>query len=100
MQAVAPYMRETAKKELESSDAAKPRTILNVSSTVGVHGNTGQANYSAAKAAVIGLTKTVAKEWGPFNVRCNAVTYGFIDTRLTQVGLQYCMGCRVSSCRY
>lgn len=78
-------MRDAAKKEIEAGGSAKPRTIINVSSTTGTHGNTGQANYAAAKAAVLGLTKTVAKEWGPFNVRCNAVTYGFIDTRLTQV---------------
>ena len=80
-----PYMREAAKKEIEANGVAKPRTIINVSSVVGAHGNLGQANYSAAKAAVIGLTKTIAKEWGSFNIRCNAVTYGFITTRLTQV---------------
>ena len=51
----------------------------------GTHGNVGQANYSTAKAGVLGLTRTVAKEWGEFNVRCNCVTYGFINTRLTQV---------------
>jgi 3-oxoacyl-[acyl-carrier protein] reductase len=52
-----------------------------VSSTSGLHGNVGQANYAAAKAAVIGLTKTVAKEWGPFNVRANTVAYGLVHTR-------------------
>lgn len=82
---MAPYMREAAKKELESSETAKPRSILNVSSIVGEHGNIGQANYAAAKAALLGLTKSVAKEWGAFNIRCNAVSYGFIATRLTQV---------------
>ena len=83
-------MRDAAKKEMETSTFAQPRTIINVSSTTGTHGNVGQANYAAAKAAVLGLTKTVAKEWGPFNVRCNAVTYGFIDTRLTKVGNMMC----------
>ena len=78
-------MREAAKKEMEGSGQASPRAIINVSSTVGVHGEVGQVNYSAAKAALIGLTKTVAKEWGPFNVRCNAIAYGWINTRLTQV---------------
>jgi 3-oxoacyl-[acyl-carrier protein] reductase len=47
-------------------------------------GNAGQANYSAAKAGVVGLTKTLAKEWGQFKINCNAVAFGFIETRLTQ----------------
>ena len=57
------------------------RSIINVSSTSGLHGNVGQANYAAAKAAVIGLTKTIAKEWGPFGVRANTVAFGLIHTR-------------------
>ncbi|KAI5238895.1 NAD(P)-binding protein [Aureobasidium subglaciale] len=62
----------------------EPRNIINISSTSGLHGNAGQANYAAAKAAVTGLTKTIAKEWGPaFGVRCNTVAFGFIQTRLT-----------------
>lgn len=85
IQACTPYMREAAKKEMDGEDGtAKQRCIINVSSTSGTHGNGGQANYSTAKAGVIGLTKTVAREWGPYNIRCNAVTYGFINTRLTQ----------------
>ncbi|KJA21934.1 hypothetical protein HYPSUDRAFT_676213 [Hypholoma sublateritium FD-334 SS-4] len=59
------------------------RSVINVSSTSGLHGNVGQANYAAAKAAVIGLTKTIAKEWGPFGVRANTVAFGLIHTRLT-----------------
>ena len=47
-------------------------------------GNAGQANYSAAKAGVVGLTKTLAKEWGQFKINCNAVAFGFVETRLTQ----------------
>jgi len=62
----------------------QPRCIVNVSSTSGLHGNVGQANYSTAKLGVVGLTKTVAKEWGPFGVRCNAIAFGWIDTRLTR----------------
>ncbi|KAF8972540.1 hypothetical protein BDZ97DRAFT_1901118 [Flammula alnicola] len=54
-----------------------------LSSTSGLHGNVGQANYAAAKAAVLGLTKTIAKEWGPFGVRANTVAFGLIHTRLT-----------------
>lgn len=57
------------------------RSIIHVSSTTGLHGNVGQANYAAAKAAVIGLTKTIAKEWGPFGVRANTVAYGLVHTR-------------------
>ncbi|KAJ4322155.1 hypothetical protein N0V84_004990 [Fusarium piperis] len=61
------------------------RSIVNVSSTSGVHGNAGQASYALAKAGLIGLTKTLAQEWGPeYGVRVNAVAFGAIKTRLTQ----------------
>lgn len=86
-----PLMRDAAKREQEkeasnasSSSTITPRFVVNVSSTSGTHGNAGQANYAAAKAAVVGLTKTVAKEWGPLGVRCNCVAFGLIDTRLTR----------------
>jgi 3-oxoacyl-[acyl-carrier protein] reductase len=62
----------------------EPRSIVNISSTSGVHGNAGQANYALAKAGVTGLTKTIAKEWGPaFGVRANTIAFGHIATRLT-----------------
>ncbi|GAM87981.1 hypothetical protein ANO11243_060100 [Dothideomycetidae sp. 11243] len=62
----------------------EPRNIINISSTSGVHGNAGQANYAMGKAGVVGLTKAIAKEWGPaFGVRANTVAFGFIQTRLT-----------------
>lgn len=83
IRAAAPHMRDAAKKEQEQKGRAKPRCIINISSTSGLHGNAGQANYATAKMGVIGLTKTVAKEWGQFNVRCNAVAFGTIETRLT-----------------
>jgi 3-oxoacyl-[acyl-carrier protein] reductase len=83
-QALAPLLRDAAKAEAENGGQPRPRSIINISSTSGTHGNAGQANYAAAKAGVIGLTKTIAKEWGPFNVRCNAVAFGLIDTRLTR----------------
>jgi len=85
IRAAAPYMREVAKKEIqEKGTTLEPRCIINISSTSGLHGNPGQANYSTAKLGVVGLTKTIAKEWGQFNIRCNAIAFGFINTRLTQ----------------
>ncbi|KAJ3101543.1 Methionine aminopeptidase 1 [Phlyctochytrium planicorne] len=63
---------------------SQPRSIVNISSTSGIHGNIGQANYATAKAGINGLTKTIAKEWGVYGVRCNSVAYGLIDTRLTR----------------
>ncbi|KAL2827058.1 hypothetical protein BDW59DRAFT_144611 [Aspergillus cavernicola] len=60
------------------------RVIINISSTSGIHGNAGQANYALAKAGVVGLTRTIAKEWGPaFGVRSNTIAFGFVQTRLT-----------------
>jgi len=59
-------------------------TIINVASVAGLMGNIGQINYSAAKAGLIGLTKTVAREWARFGINCNVVAYGFVDTRLTR----------------
>jgi 3-oxoacyl-[acyl-carrier protein] reductase len=58
--------------------------IINVASVAGLMGNIGQINYSAAKSGLIGLTKTVAREWGRFGVTCNVIAYGFVDTRLTR----------------
>lgn len=84
IRAAVPYMREMAKKEKETSGQAKARKIINVSSTSGTRGNVGQANYSAGKMGIVGLTKTLAKEWGPFNIQVNAVAFGYIETRLTQ----------------
>ncbi len=80
--AVAPHMREPAKQEREQGLEVF-RKIVNVSSISGTMGNAGQANYSSGKSAVVGLTKTLAKEWGQFKVNVNAVAFGFIETRLT-----------------
>jgi 3-oxoacyl-[acyl-carrier protein] reductase len=80
--AAAPYLRDTAKKEKEAGEEVF-RKIVNVSSISGTMGNAGQANYSAAKSAVVGLTKTLAKEWGQFKINVNAVAFGFVETRLT-----------------
>jgi 3-oxoacyl-[acyl-carrier protein] reductase len=83
IRAAAPHLREPAKKEREEGKEVF-RKIVNISSTSGTMGNAGQANYSSGKAGVVGLTKTIAKEWGQFKVNVNAVAFGFIDTRLTQ----------------
>ncbi len=80
--AVAPHMREPAKKEKEEGREVF-RKIINVSSISGTMGNAGQANYSAGKSGVVGLTKTLAKEWGQFKINVNAVAFGYIETRLT-----------------
>lgn len=77
------YLRDVAKREQAANGQASPRKIINVSSVSGVYGNAGQVNYSAAKAGIVGVTKTIAKEWGRFNIQANAVCYGFIETRLT-----------------
>ena len=61
------------------------RKVVNISSLAGVGGNAGQVNYSAAKAGVEGLTRTLSKEWGRLDVNVNAVAFGLISTRLTQV---------------
>jgi 3-oxoacyl-[acyl-carrier protein] reductase len=82
IRAAAPHMREPAKREREEGREVF-RKIVNVSSVSGTMGNAGQVNYSAAKAGVVGLTKTLAKEWGQFKVNVNAVAFGFVETRLT-----------------
>ncbi|MCH7597220.1 MAG: SDR family oxidoreductase [Planctomycetes bacterium] len=84
IRAAAPHMREVAKAELAAGGLKEPRCIVNVSSTSGLHGNIGQINYSTAKMGIVGMTKCIAKEWGAFGIRCNAVAFGFIDTRMTR----------------
>jgi 3-oxoacyl-[acyl-carrier protein] reductase len=79
----ATFIREAAKREQAANGHANARKIINVSSVSGVYGNAGQVNYSAAKAGIVGVAKTLAKEWGRYNIQANAVCYGFIDTRLT-----------------
>jgi 3-oxoacyl-[acyl-carrier protein] reductase len=82
IRAAAPHLREPAKVERERGEEVF-RKIVNVSSISGTMGNAGQANYSSGKAGVVGLTKTLAKEWGQFKVNVNAVAFGYIETRLT-----------------
>ena len=83
IRALAPHWREAAKQEAGEGREAF-RKIVNITSISGTMGNAGQANYSAAKAGVTGLTKTIAKEWGQFKINVNAVAFGFVETRLTQ----------------
>jgi 3-oxoacyl-[acyl-carrier protein] reductase len=82
LRAAAPHLRDPAKKEREEGVEVF-RKVVNVSSVSGTMGNAGQVNYSAGKAGVVGLTKTLAKEWGQFKVNVNAVAFGFVETRLT-----------------
>ncbi|HEV3229202.1 MAG TPA: SDR family NAD(P)-dependent oxidoreductase [Solirubrobacteraceae bacterium] len=82
IRAAAPHLREPAKKERDEGREVF-RKIVNVSSISGTMGNAGQANYSSGKAAIVGLTKTLAKEWGQFKINVNAVAFGYIETRLT-----------------
>lgn len=83
VRAATEYYREQAKKEMAAGGLKEPRCIVNVSSTSGLHGNVGQANYSTAKAGINGFTKMLAKEWGPLGIRTNSIAFGFIETRLT-----------------
>ncbi|HZB05362.1 MAG TPA: SDR family NAD(P)-dependent oxidoreductase [Thermoleophilaceae bacterium] len=82
LRAAAPHLRDPAKQEKEEGREVF-RKVVNISSISGTMGNAGQVNYSAGKAAVVGLTKTLAKEWGQFKINVNAVAFGFVETRLT-----------------
>lgn len=81
LRAASHWIRERAKKEIETGKRVT-RKIVNITSISGVDGNPGQAGYASGKAAAIGLTKTLAKEWARYNVTVNAVAFGLIDTRL------------------
>ena len=81
LRAASHWIRDHAKKEAEIGTRVM-RKVVNITSISGLDGNPGQAGYSSGKAAVVGLTKTLAKEWGRYNVTVNAVAFGLIDTRL------------------
>ncbi|MGO4761704.1 SDR family NAD(P)-dependent oxidoreductase [Cupriavidus sp. 2KB_3] len=83
LRAAQPYFREVSKAE--AADGREVfRKVVNISSISGTQGNAGQVNYSAAKAGVMGMTKTLAREWGRMKVNVNCVAFGFIATRLTE----------------
>lgn len=83
LRAASAFIRSSSKREAEEGRQVH-RKVVNISSIAGTGGNAGQANYSAAKAGVIGLTRAMAKEWGRYRVNVNAVAFGWIRTRLTQ----------------
>jgi 3-oxoacyl-[acyl-carrier protein] reductase len=83
LRAAQPVISAAAKAE-KASGAVRCRKVVNISSLAGTGGNAGQSNYSAAKAGILGLSKTLAKEWGRYNVTVNTVAFGYIKTRLTE----------------
>ena len=83
LRAFAPYLRQQFEAESKRGERVV-RKVVQISSTSGVRGNAGQVNYSSAKAAVTGMTRTLAKEWGRYAVTVNCVAFGYIQTRLTK----------------
>jgi 3-oxoacyl-[acyl-carrier protein] reductase len=84
LRAAQPIISGLVKQAQASGEPVPCRKVVNISSMAGLGGNAGQANYAAAKAGVTGLTKTLAKEWGRYNVTVNTVAFGLINTRLTK----------------
>lgn len=84
LRAAQPVISAAVKAERAAGLPRVTRKVVNISSIAGTAGNVGQSNYSAAKSAVLGLTKTLAKEWGRYDVTVNCVAFGFIRTRLTE----------------
>ena len=82
LRAAQPVIRSLSKADTEAGRRVV-RKVVNISSVAGLFGNAGQTNYSTAKAGIVGMTQTLAKEWGRMNVTVNCVAYGFIKTRLT-----------------
>ncbi len=83
LRAAAGHIREAAKAEIAAGRRVM-RKVVNITSIAGTDGNAGQVGYSSGKAGIVGMTKTLAKEWGRYNVNVNAVGFGIIETRLTQ----------------
>jgi 3-oxoacyl-[acyl-carrier protein] reductase len=83
LRAAAEPLRQLVKQEKDQGRVVA-RKVVNVTSIAGLYGNAGQVAYAAGKAALIGVTRTLAKEWGRYNVNVNAVAFGYIRTRMTQ----------------
>ncbi len=83
LRAAQPVIAAAAKGEIANHGQARRRTVVNISSVAGLGGNAGQAGYAAGKMGIVGLTKTLMKEWGRYNVTVNAVAFGVIKTRMT-----------------
>ena len=83
LRAASQHLRETARQEIAEGRRVM-RKVVNITSIAGTDGNAGQAGYSSGKAALTGLTRTLAKEWGRYNINVNAVGFGLIETRLVQ----------------
>jgi len=86
LRAAQPVISAAAKGEAASGKPLARRSVINVTSIAGTGGNVGQSGYASGKAGIIGLTKTVAREWGRLGVTVNAVAFGIIDTRMTGIG--------------
>lgn len=82
-EAFSTFIRDAAKQEVAANGVANSRKMVCVSSVSAVYGIPGQVNYSAGKAAVIGMTKTLSREWGRYNINVNCACFGFIETRMT-----------------
>lgn len=83
LRAAAEPIRILSRKEADEGREVF-RKVVNIASIAGIGGNAGQVNYSSAKAALVGMTRTLAKEWGRYKVNVNCVAFGLINTRLTQ----------------
>lgn len=86
LRAAQPVIASFAKAEASAGGPMGRRSVINISSIAAIGGNVGQAGYASGKAGILGLTRTVAKEWGRLNVTVNAVVFGIIDTRMTRIG--------------
>lgn len=84
LRAAQPVISDAVRKAKDAGEPVPCRKVVNISSIAGLGGNAGQVNYAAAKAGITGMTKTLAKEWGRYNVTVNTVAFGLIRTRLTE----------------
>jgi 3-oxoacyl-[acyl-carrier protein] reductase len=83
LRAAQPVISAAVKQDRAAGREVPARKVVNISSVSGLAGSAGQVNYSSAKMGIIGMTRTLAKEWGRYNVTVNAVAFGIINTRLT-----------------